>query len=227
MRHITSKLTYANVLATLALIVALSGGAYAAVSIPKNSITTSQIAPNAVRRADIAQGAVNSAKVANRSLRAVDFALNQLPKGAQGDKGDPGAAGARGPSNGFVFRSSGDTIAADPGPTSKVIGSLALPAGRFVVEAKALLGSNTQGGFIDCVMTQAATTLDQNQFFIPAGSGASAPGDENAVLMGGIDLPGGGTVNFTCQRANAQTLGVFVDDIRMVAIQVETLTTSP
>jgi len=227
LRHITSKLTYANVLATLALIVALSGGAYAAVSIPKNSITTSQIAPNAVRRADIAQGAVNSAKVANRSLRAVDFALNQLPKGAQGDKGDPGAAGARGPSNGFVFRSSGDTIAADPGPTSKVIGSLALPAGRFVVEAKALLGSNTQGGFIDCVMTQAATTLDQNQFFIPAGSGASAPGDENAVLMGGIDLPGGGTVNFTCQRANAQTLGVFVDDIRMVAIQVETLTTSP
>ena len=27
-----------------------------------------------------------------------------------------------------------------------------------------------------------------------------------------IDLPGGGTVNLTCQRANAQTLGVFVDD---------------
>jgi hypothetical protein len=226
-RYIRSKLTYANVLATLALIVALSGGAYAAVSIPKNSITTSQIAPNAVKRADIAQGAVNSAKVANRSLRAVDFAPNQLPKGEKGEKGDPGAAGARGPSNGFVFRSTGDTLPADPAPTSKVIGSLALPAGRFVVQAKALLGSNTQGGFIDCVLTQAGTTIDQSQFYIPAGGGAGSPGDENAVLMGGIDLPGGGTVNLTCQRANSQTLGAFADDIRIVAVQVETLATSP
>jgi hypothetical protein len=223
-RYIRSKLTYANVLATLALIVALTGGAYAAVSIPKNSITSSKIAPNAVKRADIAQGAVNSAKVANRSLRAVDFALNQLPKG---EKGDRGAAGARGPSNGFVFRSAGDTLPADPAPTSKVIGSLALPAGRFVVQSKALLGSNTQGGFIDCVLTQAGTTIDQSQFYIPAGGGAGSPGDENAVLMGGIDLPGGGTVNLTCQRANAQTLGAFADDIRIVAIQVETLATSP
>jgi len=219
-RYIRSKLTYANVIATLALIVALSGGAYAAVTIPRNAVTTSQIAPAAVKRSDIANNAINSAKVANRALRAVDFAANQLPKG---DKGDTGATGARGPSNAFVFQSAGASIPADPGSSSAVIGSLILPAGKYLLQAKALLGANSQAGFIDCVLTQAATTIDQSQFYVPAGGGAGSPGDEHAVLMGGIDLPGGGTVSLTCQRANAMTNGAFADDIRMSAVQVETL----
>ena len=43
--------------------------------------------------------------------------------------------------------------------------------------------------------------------------------------MGGIDLPGGGTSPASARTA--QTRGVFVADIRIVAIQVETLATSP
>ena len=82
------RLSYANVVATLALFIALGGGAYAIATLPKNSVTTIQ--------------------VKNGSLLAKDFKKGQLkagPRGpagpagatgAKGAKGDPGAAGAAG-----------------------------------------------------------------------------------------------------------------------------------
>ena len=81
------RLTFANVVACIALFVALGSGAYAATQLPKNSVGSKQIKKNAV----------NSAKVKDRSLQAVDFKEGQLPagpQGPQGPKGDTGAAGA-------------------------------------------------------------------------------------------------------------------------------------
>jgi hypothetical protein len=79
-------LTYANVIATLALFLALGGGAYAAFKLPKNSVGSKQLKANAV----------NSAKVADGSLLAGDFRAGQLPAGAQGAKGDTGLQGPKG-----------------------------------------------------------------------------------------------------------------------------------
>jgi len=79
--------SYANVVASLALFVALGGGAYAATQLPKNSVGAKQIKKNAVR----------SSEVKNRSLRAADFKAGQLPRGAQGIPGMPGAQGPQGP----------------------------------------------------------------------------------------------------------------------------------
>src|SRR4051794_7969218 len=86
---IRPHLTYANVMATIAVFVALGGGAYAAIKLPKNSVGTAQLKKNAV----------TGAKVKDGSLIAKDFKAGQLPVGAQGakgDKGDPGAPGAPG-----------------------------------------------------------------------------------------------------------------------------------
>src|SRR5438445_13012754 len=69
-------LTYANVVASLALFIALGGGAYAALKLPKNSVTTVQ--------------------VKNRSLLAKDFKRGQLKAGRQGPLGLPGGDGAKG-----------------------------------------------------------------------------------------------------------------------------------
>jgi hypothetical protein len=84
--RIRSGLTYANVTATLALFIALGGGAYAALKLPKNSVGTRQLQANAV----------NSSKVADGSLVAGDFRAGQLPAGPQGPKGDPGVSGTNG-----------------------------------------------------------------------------------------------------------------------------------
>ena len=81
--------SYANVTATLALVVALGGTSVAAVGLAKNSVGTPQLQKNAV----------TSAKVKNGSLKSVDFGSGQLPggtAGATGPTGPQGPAGAAG-----------------------------------------------------------------------------------------------------------------------------------
>src|SRR5215210_2751408 len=84
----------ALVIACLALFVALGGTTYAAVTLPKNSVTAKQIAKNAVGASEIRASAVRSGEVKNGALRAQDFAAGELPQGAKGDPGQNGAPGA-------------------------------------------------------------------------------------------------------------------------------------
>jgi hypothetical protein len=84
---IFSRLSYANVMATVAVFIALGGSALA---IKANSVSSRQIKPGAVKKSDIASNAVNSSKVGDGSLLAQDFASGQLPSGPQGDQGVPG-----------------------------------------------------------------------------------------------------------------------------------------
>lgn len=72
--RIRAGLSYANVMATIAVFVALGGGAYAAMTLPKNSVGRKQLKANAVV----------SSKVKNRSLLARDFKGGQLPRGPRG-----------------------------------------------------------------------------------------------------------------------------------------------
>jgi hypothetical protein len=81
-----SRLTYANVVASLALFVALGGVSWAAVTLPANSVGKRQLKSNAV----------TSEKVANGSLKAADFAAGRLPAGERGPAGPTGPAGAAG-----------------------------------------------------------------------------------------------------------------------------------
>jgi hypothetical protein len=96
-------LTYANVIASLALFFALGGVSYAAVTLPRNSVGARQIS----------NGAVTGTKVRDGSLSAKDFSSTLLsslkaakstggtpgqagPKGDPGAKGDAGTPGAKG-----------------------------------------------------------------------------------------------------------------------------------
>jgi hypothetical protein len=58
------RLTYANVVASLALFVALGGVSYAATALPKGSVGPKQIRAEAVRTGKVADGAVTAAKLA-------------------------------------------------------------------------------------------------------------------------------------------------------------------
>jgi hypothetical protein len=78
-----SRLTYANAMSTIAVFVALGGGAYA-VTVPRNSVGTKQLKANAV----------TGAKVKNRSLVLSDFKRGQVTLGtaARADDQDPPAS---------------------------------------------------------------------------------------------------------------------------------------
>jgi hypothetical protein len=90
MRAIRDKLTYANVVATIALFLVLAGGtAFAAKAmLPKNSVGSSQIKKEAVTPAKLSQ-ASKAALVGSTGAAG--------PVGPQGPKGDPGVKGDRGP----------------------------------------------------------------------------------------------------------------------------------
>src|SRR5690242_708372 len=68
MKAIRARLSYANVVATLALVLALGGVSYAAIKLPKNSVGTKQIKKNAV----------TGAKVKKRTLTGKDINLKKL-----------------------------------------------------------------------------------------------------------------------------------------------------
>ena len=72
MGRLTSALSYSNVMATIAVFLALGGAAYAALG--RNVVKSRNIAPGAVRGPDLAKGAVTSPKlgrgaVSDRALR--------------------------------------------------------------------------------------------------------------------------------------------------------------
>lgn len=108
-RRVTAKLTYANVLSTLAIFLVLGGGAYAAVTLPKNSVGTEQIqrdgvtkpdvAPDAIGNAELKIGSVRTKQVADGSLQCKDFkpsadACGRGPAGPAGADGVDAAGGA-------------------------------------------------------------------------------------------------------------------------------------
>ena len=73
---IRSKLTVPNVIATLALFLALGGGAaYAAGGLGRHAVKSKNLAKHAVKRRNIARNAVTGSKVKKKSLRRSDLSL--------------------------------------------------------------------------------------------------------------------------------------------------------
>lgn len=131
----------ATVIAIVALIVALGGTGYAAVTLPANSVGTAQLKKNAV----------TSLKVKNGSLLSADFKAGQIPAGPAGPAGSPGAAGAAGPAGPFPdAMPAGKTIrgAFDIGGTAAAAGALANTSISFIYAFAAAPGVKIvlQGG---------------------------------------------------------------------------------
>jgi hypothetical protein len=148
------------VVALVALLAALAGTSYAAVQLPANSVGTKQLKKNAV----------TGKKVKNRSLKAIDFATGQLPKGAKGDQGPQGVQGAQGPK--------GDK--GDPAPTPIITTRVGDTA----------TGSAT----VDCEPGEVALggggTVDGDGFLVDTGPNAD-PGDPPTSWFAAASLSNG------------------------------------
>jgi hypothetical protein len=97
--RLRSKLTYANVTATVALFMVVTGIGFAVAAIPKksigkkqlkngavsgkkirkNAVTASKIKSGAVGRSEIASGAVNTGKISNQSITRSKIADSAIP----------------------------------------------------------------------------------------------------------------------------------------------------
>jgi hypothetical protein len=87
LERLRPRLTYANVIATMALFLALGGGAaFAAATLGKNTVGAKQLKKNTV----------TGVKVKDGSLSSGDFKAGQLPSGERGLTGPTGARGPQG-----------------------------------------------------------------------------------------------------------------------------------
>jgi hypothetical protein len=72
------RLSYANVIATVALFVALGGVGYAAVKLPRDSVGSKQIKEDAVKASELAPDSVDSFNVIEGSIAGNDILPNTL-----------------------------------------------------------------------------------------------------------------------------------------------------
>jgi hypothetical protein len=89
MRQIRKRLTYANVMSSIAVFLVLGGAAFAATQLPRNSVgtkqlkagavTTAKLHSNAVTRAKIKGGAVDGSKIADGSVTGADINAESTP----------------------------------------------------------------------------------------------------------------------------------------------------
>jgi hypothetical protein len=73
-KKIRRRLTYANVMSSIAVFLVLGGAAFAAAKLPKNSVGTKQLKHNAVTTAKLKKNAVTTAKIKNGAVNGAKIA---------------------------------------------------------------------------------------------------------------------------------------------------------
>ena len=92
--RLRARVTYANVTATAALFIALGGTSYAALTLPRNSVGSTQIRKDAVGASEIRARSVGSSEIRNGAIKLGDIstAARSSLRGAQGATGPAGPA---------------------------------------------------------------------------------------------------------------------------------------
>jgi hypothetical protein len=204
----------AHVLALLALFVALGGGAYAAMKLPKNSVGTRQLKRGAVTPPKLSPAAVKALKGDRGPAGAKGAKGATGPKGAKGDAGPVGPAG---PSDVYAAGASSGPIGGSFGQ----VASVSVPAGEYLLGAKVTIGSTTEGAAATVLCQIAKTTSggtgitwDQAAVTAPAVAGQFT--SEALSLSGAEKFTSSQAVVLSCQTAFGSAS---YDDARVWAIK--------
>jgi hypothetical protein len=181
--------TYANVVATMALLAALGGGALAATSFVGSDGRIHGCVGKKKGRLRLVRGG-KSCKHGKRGEFAITW--NQ-----RGRSGPTGPAGATGPSDAYF--AADDTAAAN----EKSI-SVSVPAGRYVVHGSAQ-GNNglSSEQDVDCLLTRQDThaTLDEKEVMLAPN--ASAAYRAEVSTLAAVTLPAASRFTLDCSSASA------------------------
>jgi hypothetical protein len=170
MKKIRGKLTYANVIATLALFLVLTGGAaYAASHLGKNSVGTKQLKKNSVTSAKIKKEAVTGAKIKLSSVGKVPSASRADTAGDAGTlQGHAASAFMQG---GGQFFSARRELAI--GESGVLLFNL---PGIGPVFADCQMGTTYPRGGFEIVNNSGSTMEQTLQYSAGVDGGAAAPG---------------------------------------------------
>jgi hypothetical protein len=220
---ILARLTYTNVVATLALFVALGGTATAAtlardsvgsVQIKKDAVRSPEIQADAVRSPEIRADAVRSSEIRDESIRLDDIApaartALDAPRVRIAENSEVFAPPCTGP---LVFCSN--------------LLSVVLPPGNWLVQAKFGLRDNgsSQIGFPFCGLVQSDTTVLDGAH-VEALDDRFRVGSSEVMVLSDVvtDVAADTRVALRCDTNPATDLLV-VDDIKITALEVGPVT---
>ncbi|MGN6274588.1 MAG: hypothetical protein ACTHNP_01495 [Solirubrobacterales bacterium] len=210
------KLNYANVVATIALFIALGGAAIAA-GLPKHSVGAAQLKKGAVTPAALRKGAVTAGKIAPKAVTAGKLGANAVLPGNLGngiissEKLGEGAVIASKIKNGVVTTNK----LANEAVTTAKLGKESVTLGKLGPEVAPLLGTLKSGqtlrGVFDLGSTAAAggdTTRGAASFQFPLLNAATVTvlkAGETTANCGGL---GGG--NSQTPQATGGNLCIYI-----------------
>ncbi len=216
--RLRARLSYANVTATLALFLALTGTATAAIVLPRDSVGAEQIQTDAVRSPEIQADAVRGSEILDESVVLAD-----LSPGARASLDAPRVRGD----------DSGAPILQDLSQCSDMLDcsnllAIHLPAGRWLVQAKLTL----RGWFPifgnTCVLVQSDTTIIDEVRYIGEGFGQEdgsnpqdAPTSERVALTAILATAPDIDSTTIAVRCNEGGLDVDWDSGKLTAFEVK------
>jgi hypothetical protein len=187
------RLTYANVMSTIAVFVVLGGTGYAATRLARNSVGSPQIRNGAIRNVDIS----SATKRSLRGKRGV-----KGPTGATGSAGTAGATGPAGPSEVIEVKHTAEIPLSGPKNVNTTLATVQLTAGSWLLEAQTQLHYDATDG--DNYFCELVT--DQNGFLNrgTASLGTGTPETQYATLSARstIVLTTPTAILYRCSHAN-------------------------
>jgi hypothetical protein len=176
MHRIRKRLTYANVMSSIAVFLVLGGAAFAASQLGKNSVGTKQLKKNAVNAAKLKKNAVRTAKIRNAAVTGAKIAANAVTTEKIADGSVTGAKIA----DGSVM---GADINAESTPFGRVVA-------RLRGNSSLALNEEFQAyGLSPSTYTQAAEEVDT---YVGAVDVTFQPGCEaprSAMALASLDAP--------------------------------------
>jgi hypothetical protein len=172
MRSLRSKLTYANVMSSIAVFLVLGGASYAAATLPRNSVGSKQLRRNAVTHSKLTNGSVGRNELRSSVRRQLDRS------------GAPGPQGPAGPGAKRIHFSQPGTVSPKPTTILRVNGlTMAVNCGQ-----------NSSGTTLNTQIRSDASGTFYDQFVVDQGSDPSGPGSTN---VGSLQqpLPGGSALS--------------------------------
>jgi hypothetical protein len=213
MNHFQSKLTYANVMATIAVFLVLAGGsAFAATRmLPKNSVGPKQLK----------KGAVTPSRLSPASkARLVGPTGAAGQRGVQGAQGPKGEIGPTGPSTVYAgFHDEFIEMGSYALPPTHAVATLGeLPAGSYAIQAKLIAMSYDEKttDFMECVLAAEGDFDVDNQYL---GDGIGGVFNDTLTMQLVHTFPKTGEVTIKCGHEKVGTMSN-VAGIKITAIKV-------
>jgi hypothetical protein len=160
----------ATIIAALALFIAIGGSATAASGlingkkIKKGTVTAKQIKKGTITAKQIKNKTITKGKLKPALVKSLKGKTGpQGPKGAKGDKGDPGANGVVAP---IVAEFDNINLTAN---TELAVGTMDLPAGKYIVTATARVFSSGTANF-GCSLNSGSQFSESSTWSSPVAS---------------------------------------------------------